>query len=92
MRSSARGLGYGVCAARSAARALHALAGRLGAPTTLRAIGMPADGLDRAAAALAALDTTRLAFAADAVKIGYVSPQTGPLARSARPTSGSSIR
>jgi branched-chain amino acid transport system substrate-binding protein len=34
----------------------------------------------QAAAALAALDATRLAFAADAVKIGYVSPQTGPLA------------
>jgi alcohol dehydrogenase class IV len=33
----------------SAARALHALASRLGAPTSLRAIGMPADGLDRAA-------------------------------------------
>jgi alcohol dehydrogenase class IV len=33
----------------SAARALHALATRLGAPTALRAIGMPADGLDRAA-------------------------------------------
>jgi alcohol dehydrogenase class IV len=28
---------------------MHALAGRLGAPTSLRAIGMPADGLDRAA-------------------------------------------
>jgi len=33
----------------SAARALHALAARLGAPTALRDIGMPADGLDRAA-------------------------------------------
>ena len=33
----------------SAARALHALAGKLGAPTSLRAIGMPAEGLDRAA-------------------------------------------
>ena len=33
----------------SAARALHALATRLGAPTALRDIGMPADGLDRAA-------------------------------------------
>jgi maleylacetate reductase len=33
----------------SAARALHALALRLGAPTALRDIGMPADGLDRAA-------------------------------------------
>jgi alcohol dehydrogenase class IV len=33
----------------SAARALHALATRLGAPTALRTIGMPADGLDRAA-------------------------------------------
>jgi alcohol dehydrogenase class IV len=33
----------------SAARALHALASKLGAPTSLRAIGMPADGLDRAA-------------------------------------------
>lgn len=33
----------------SAARALQALAGRLGAPTALRAIGMPADGLDRTA-------------------------------------------
>jgi alcohol dehydrogenase class IV len=29
--------------------ALHALAGMLGAPTSLREIGMPADGLDRAA-------------------------------------------
>jgi alcohol dehydrogenase class IV len=28
---------------------LHALAGKLGAPTSLRAIGMPAEGLDRAA-------------------------------------------
>jgi len=33
----------------SAARALHTLAGRLGAPTSLRALGMPADGLDRVA-------------------------------------------
>jgi alcohol dehydrogenase class IV len=33
----------------SAARAIHAFAGRLGAPTSLHAIGMPADGLDRAA-------------------------------------------
>ena len=33
----------------SAARAMHALAGRLGAPTSLRAVGMPAEGLDRAA-------------------------------------------
>lgn len=33
----------------SAARALHVLAAKLGAPTALRAIGMPADGLDRAA-------------------------------------------
>src|SRR5512134_1080803 len=33
----------------SAARALHALATRLGAPTALRDIGMPTDGLDRAA-------------------------------------------
>ncbi len=33
----------------AAARALHALALRLGAPTALRSLGMPADGLDRAA-------------------------------------------
>jgi alcohol dehydrogenase class IV len=33
----------------SAARALHVLGTKLGAPTSLRAIGMPADGLDRAA-------------------------------------------
>jgi maleylacetate reductase len=33
----------------SAARALQALSSKLGAPTSLRAIGMPADGLDRAA-------------------------------------------
>jgi len=33
----------------AAARALQALARRFGAPTTLAAIGMPADGLDRAA-------------------------------------------
>jgi len=33
----------------SAARALHALASRLGMPTSLRVIGMPADGLERAA-------------------------------------------
>ena len=34
----------------------------------------------QAAAALASLDAVQLAFAADTVKIGYVSPQTGPLA------------
>jgi len=33
----------------AAARAVHQFAQRLGAPTALRAIGMPADGLDRAA-------------------------------------------
>ena len=33
----------------------------------------------QAAAALTALDATQV-FAADTVKIGYVSPQTGPLA------------
>jgi maleylacetate reductase len=35
--------------ARDAARALQQLAARHGAPTTLAALGMPADGLDRAA-------------------------------------------
>jgi branched-chain amino acid transport system substrate-binding protein len=34
----------------------------------------------QAAAALASLDAAHLAVAADTVKIGYVSPQTGPLA------------
>jgi branched-chain amino acid transport system substrate-binding protein len=34
----------------------------------------------QAAALLAAAGTTRLSWAADTVKIGYVSPQTGPLA------------
>ncbi len=34
----------------------------------------------QAAAAIASLDAARLAYAADTVKIGYVSPQTGPLA------------
>ncbi|HEY6352872.1 MAG TPA: iron-containing alcohol dehydrogenase, partial [Burkholderiaceae bacterium] len=33
----------------SAARAIFGFTTRLGAPTSLRAIGMPADGLDRAA-------------------------------------------
>ena len=33
----------------SAARAIFAFTTRLGAPTSLRAIGMPSDGLDRAA-------------------------------------------
>jgi maleylacetate reductase len=40
----ARALGVG-----DAARGLHELARRLGAPTSLAALGMPADGLDRAA-------------------------------------------
>ncbi|MBS0340590.1 MAG: ABC transporter substrate-binding protein, partial [Proteobacteria bacterium] len=34
----------------------------------------------QAAAALAALSLAPRAFAADVLKIGYVSPQTGPLA------------
>ena len=34
----------------------------------------------RAAAALASIEAPGLVFAADTVKIGYVSPQTGPLA------------
>jgi maleylacetate reductase len=37
-----------LCAS-DAARGVHALARRLGAPTSLAALGMPADGLDRAA-------------------------------------------
>ena len=36
--------------------------------------------VQRAAAAAAALSASRLAYAADTIKIGYVSPQTGPLA------------
>ena len=34
----------------------------------------------QAAAAIASLEAANLAHAADTVKIGYVSPQTGPLA------------
>jgi alcohol dehydrogenase class IV len=44
MRTIAEALGE-----RDAAQAIYDLAVRLGAPTTLREIGMPADGLDRAA-------------------------------------------
>jgi alcohol dehydrogenase class IV len=49
MARIARALGVPADAPGGAPAALHALAQRLGAPTALRDIGMPADGLDRAA-------------------------------------------
>jgi alcohol dehydrogenase class IV len=50
MAAIARAMGVGdVADPLAAARAIHAFTSRLGAPTALRAIGMPADGLDRAA-------------------------------------------
>ncbi len=50
MQAIARALGLGdVAEPLAAARGLHALAMRHGAPTALAAIGMPADGLGRAA-------------------------------------------
>jgi len=45
----ALGLGDGPAAAAEVPRALQALAARHGAPTSLRALGMPAEGVDRAA-------------------------------------------
>jgi len=51
MASIARAMGVGDAAGDplAAARAIHAFTSRLGAPIALLAIGMPADGLDRAA-------------------------------------------
>ena len=51
MASIARAMGVGDAAGDplAAARAIHAFTSQLGAPIALRAIGMPADGLDRAA-------------------------------------------